>query len=449
MTSSLETGTIVQSRYVLEDLLGEGGMGTVWSARHLVTEKRVALKFLKATSPELHRRLVREARVAAAVRHPNLVEVHDVLELPDGRPLLVMDLLEGEPLASLMERKGALGAAEVGALLVPVVSAVAAAHAAGIIHRDLKPDNIFLLSGKDAGVVKVLDFGIAKLTREIGSIRHTAAELTQTGSVLGTPTYMAPEQVFGERDIDHRADIWSLGIILYECLAGVCPTDGENVGQIFKTISQRSFAPLLTAKPSVPPDLAALVERMLATLTRERPTLAEVVAVLAFHAGLPAPVLPAPLKVVESDSPPASIPHIATQDTISAVTADPHASPRRVRSYVLAGAIVAASAAVVGIGWAFATEPEVPPAVAPAAQGAGSAQSAVASAPVVTPSPSAAPEALSAQASAAAPVASLASSAPMRSPPRASVSPTASPRTVSAAPSSTSLPGGVHEGSPY
>jgi serine/threonine-protein kinase len=292
----LELGDVVADRYRLERFLGEGGMGAVWAARHAVTGKTVALKVLKGGSEEHRRRFVQEARVAAAIRHPNVVDVHDVLALPDGRPMLVMDLLEGEPLSDRLERDGPYSLAELGPIMLQVLAGIGAAHAAGVVHRDLKPENVFLCG--DA--VKVLDFGIAKLTALTSAIQHTAA-LTQTGSVLGTPMYMAPEQVFGEKSIDHRADIWSLGVVMYECLTGECPIHGENVGQIFKSISQRSFPPIGRILPNLDPTIGELVDRMLSTRVEDRPESARQVAtVLAFHLRLEVPPIDEPSWLPES-----------------------------------------------------------------------------------------------------------------------------------------------------
>jgi serine/threonine protein kinase len=440
---TLETGALVDGRFSIDALLGEGGMGAVWSARHVVTEKRVALKVLKAASPELHKRLIREARVAAAVRHPNLVEVHDVLELEDGSPVLVMDLLEGETLAAFIERRGPLDEATSSEMMLQVVSAVAAAHAAGVVHRDLKPDNVFLRQGGETGSrVKVLDFGIAKLTRALGSMRHTAPALTQTGSVLGTPTYMAPEQVFGERDIDHRADVWSLGIILYECLAGRCPTEGENVGQIFKIISQRGFPSLARLRPDLASGLTGLVDRMLSVRVRERPSLREVATVLAAHAGLPCPELPSPAGSAYGDAdplpPPSSPSSVAHDETLAA----PPDARARIR-WGLAGATTVLVAALGWIAWGVArAEPEV-------AASAALVETGSAAPPARSPAPaesvaSTSPPAL--QPSVAPSSASGARSAPVAQP-RAASSPKEAgerPRTEP-----TALPGGVHADSPY
>ncbi len=295
MAEALEIGTRIGGRYELTRLLGEGGMGVVWAARHVVTGKPVALKILKGSTEEQRKRFVQEARVAAAIRHPNVVEVHDVLELDDGRPILVMDLLEGEPLSEVIEREGAIAPRRLLPIALDVLAGLGAAHAAGVVHRDMKPENIFLCRSAAGEVsVKLLDFGIAKLTELSSAIRHTGA-LTQTGSVLGTPLYMAPEQVFGERSIDHRADFWSLGVVLYEGLTGHCPIEGDNVGQIFKSISQRNFPPIVQRMPTIEPPIAQLVDAMLAASPEDRPgSAAEIAQVLAAHLGVEVPFIEAP-----------------------------------------------------------------------------------------------------------------------------------------------------------
>lgn len=291
----LGIGDAVDGRFKLDRFLGEGGMGAVWAAHHLVTGKRVALKILKGAGDEQRRRFVQEARVAAAIRHPNVVDIHDVIELRDGRPALVMDLLEGEPLSCALARDASFAPTALARIMLPVLAGVGAAHSVGIVHRDLKPENVFLCKGASGEVtVKVLDFGIAKLTALSSAIRHTAA-LTQTGSVLGTPMYMAPEQVFGEKGIDHRADIWSLGVVMYECLTGSCPVEGDNVGQIFKSISQRTFPSLRERLPDLAPGIAELVDAMLAVKPEDRPDSTRLVAErLAFHTGLETPSIAEP-----------------------------------------------------------------------------------------------------------------------------------------------------------
>ncbi len=265
MIDWLAPGQQIAERYQLERLLGEGGMGQVWAATHLITRKRVALKFLKAsgrTRETMVRRFMREARAVSAVNHPNVVAVHDLLELEDGTPVMVMDLLRGVSLAARLAQVKRLELGELSTILVPVISAVGTAHAAGIVHRDLKPDNIMLHTGPDGRIEpKVLDFGIAKLSATEGEAAATA-HLTNTGAVLGTPYYMAPEQVFGEKDIDQRADVWAMGVIIYECLAGVRPVQGDNFGQLFKAIATGRIAPLESVAPHVPVEITELVARM-------------------------------------------------------------------------------------------------------------------------------------------------------------------------------------------
>jgi serine/threonine-protein kinase len=230
-----------------------------------------------------------------------VVDIHDVFELPDGGLVLVMDLLEGEPLSALLHRQRALSVAQLMPLTLEVLAGLGAAHAVGVVHRDMKPDNIFLCRlANGQTMVKLLDFGIAKLTGLETGIQHSGA-MTQTGSLLGTPIYMAPEQVFGEKDLDHRADFWSLGIVLYECLTGACPIDGDNLGQIFKMISTRGFLPLSVRLPALDPVLAALIDEMLSIVREDRPDSAgEIAEVIATRMSLSSPTIPEPTWLPEA-----------------------------------------------------------------------------------------------------------------------------------------------------
>lgn len=260
----LASGVVISDRYRLTRLLGEGGMGAVWEATHNLTRKSVALKFLKAApeNAQARRRFLREARAASAVQHPNVVEIHDIIE-HEGMPVMVMDLLIGEALAQKLARDQRIPLRELAEIMLPVVSAIGTAHASGVVHRDIKPDNVFL-EKLPTGEIKtmVLDFGIAKLNKTPDDAAATAA-LTRTGAVMGTPYYMAPEQVFGEKDVDHRADVWSVGVMIYECLTGTKPVDGDNVGQMFKTIVTGNMMPLEKRAPDLPADIAAVIGRML------------------------------------------------------------------------------------------------------------------------------------------------------------------------------------------
>jgi serine/threonine-protein kinase len=269
----VEQGSVIAGRYRLDHLLGEGGMGAVWAATHQLTGKRVAIKLLKAdaATPDTLRRFVREARAASAVRHPNVVEIHDFLSLDDGSPAMVMDLLEGETLAQRLRRLTVLPMPELASIMAPVLSAVGSAHAAGVIHRDLKPDNIFLAQlGDGRTEPMVLDFGIAKVL-PFEEAMETDEQLTRTGAVVGTPYYMAPEQAFGEKDVDARIDVWALGVILYECATGRKPIRGETLGQVFKSITAGPIPHLAKTDPQLPAKFATLVDRMLSRDREQRP----------------------------------------------------------------------------------------------------------------------------------------------------------------------------------
>lgn len=244
-------------------------MGTVWAATHTVTRRSLALKILKPRAKQQQQRFILEARAASAVDHPNVVRIEDVFELDDGMPVMVLELLEGESFAERLAREGKLEAGALADIFAPVVSALGAAHTAGIVHRDLKPDNVFLCAGGETSGVKVLDFGIAKLS-SLNELREASDALTQTGALLGTPFYMSPEQATGE-PIDHRTDIWSLGIIAYQALTGVIPTAADTVGAVLKIVMTGRLAPLSSHDVDVPDDLAALIKKMLALDPADRP----------------------------------------------------------------------------------------------------------------------------------------------------------------------------------
>jgi serine/threonine protein kinase len=260
-------------------------MGQVWAVTHGVTLRTAALKFLNGPvhqRPERRRRFLREARAASSVNHPNVVQIHDFFELEDGTPVMVMDLLEGETFGQRLAREHSLLLSATVNVLLPVISAVGTAHALGIVHRDLKPDNVFLSgpTGSTAGV-RVLDFGIAKLTTP-EAMDPSAA--TDTGALLGTPSYMSPEQSFGEKSVDHRTDIWALGVMLYESIAGARPVEGENAGQILKRLMGEAITPIEAIVPDLPADVARLIGRMLARDPDARPRdLREVHDVLVKH----------------------------------------------------------------------------------------------------------------------------------------------------------------------
>lgn len=278
MPSARTNGATIAERYRLVEKLAEGGMGEVWIGEHLVTSRRVALKFLKeGLGEDARRRVIAEARAACAVAHPAIVPVHDVIQDDAGEPALVMDLLEGETLEARLAGASKMEVGEAAALLLPIADALAAAHAKGLVHRDLKPANIFLTR---AGESKLLDFGIVKSVDEMAD-----GPRTTTGRVMGTPLYMSPEQAFGEGDLDARTDVWSLGLILYQAITGELPTRGENLGQVLRKLVSIEVEPARTLEPSVPADIEVAVA---AALARERDaraiTMERLADVLATHA---------------------------------------------------------------------------------------------------------------------------------------------------------------------
>ena len=249
--------------YVIDGELGRGGMGIVYRATHPVIGKRVAIKVLKPSmseNPATVERFVQEAKAVNQIGHPNIVDIFAFGQLPDGRSYLVMDLLEGESLRARLKR-GPLPVSETVRVIDEIASALIAAHAKGFIHRDLKPDNVFLVANPARTDVKLLDFGLAKL--EVGSQR---AFRTATGAQLGTPDYMSPEQLRGRKDVDARADIYSLGITAIEMLCGKRPARmGERLDP--------DPAKMLAAVSSVPAELRHLVLAMLADEPIKRPRL--------------------------------------------------------------------------------------------------------------------------------------------------------------------------------
>jgi eukaryotic-like serine/threonine-protein kinase len=216
-------GKILDGRYEVQSSLGEGGMGTVYQVQHRALQRPFAMKVLRrdlAREAELCTRFIQEARTAATINHPNVIQITDFGNLPEGTPYFVMEYLDGQPLSSLIKNGGPLPAARAVRLLIQVAAGIGAAHQAGIVHRDLKPDNIFVLAGAQSeDLVKLLDFGVAKVA---GS-----AKLTRTGMVFGSPHYMSPEQASGQ-PVDHRADIYALGVVMYELFTGRVPFEADT-----------------------------------------------------------------------------------------------------------------------------------------------------------------------------------------------------------------------------
>jgi eukaryotic-like serine/threonine-protein kinase len=260
LTPEERIGTYVAGRYRLDSILGEGGMGVVFAGTHTWTDRRVAVKVLApefARNETIVHRFLQEARTAASLQHPSVVDVLDMGEDTDGTVFLVLELLEGEPLTDLVEREGPLDPARTLDLLIPVMRALVAAHRRGIVHRDIKPDNIFV-SPDETGqpVTKLLDFGIAKVI-------ESANSATATGSVIGTPYYMSPEQAAGASDVGPSSDVWSMGVVLYQCLSNDLPFDGPNPTAVLLAIATGKAPALGTVAPGVPQALTVAIDRAL------------------------------------------------------------------------------------------------------------------------------------------------------------------------------------------
>ncbi|MCA9582418.1 MAG: serine/threonine protein kinase, partial [Myxococcales bacterium] len=229
-------GRVVDGRYRVDKKIGQGGMGNVYLATHVVLNRRFALKVLAgdmARDPEVVLRFQQEAQAASAIGQQNIIDISDFGQLPDGTAYFVMEYLDGLSLTDAFESQGGFSIEETTHIVRQIATALGAAHGQGIVHRDLKPDNIILVKREETDhFVKVLDFGIAK-------VGGAASKLTKTGVIFGTPHYMAPEQAAGQ-SIDHRADVYSLGIILYEMCVGKVPFDADTYMAI---LSKHMFEP--------------------------------------------------------------------------------------------------------------------------------------------------------------------------------------------------------------
>jgi serine/threonine protein kinase len=275
-------GRMIAARYRLDRMVGEGSSGEVWEATHMILRRKVALKFVLAADNG-EARLLREARVTAEMAHAHLPIVHDVfMDRDTDCWVMVMELVSGESMADRL-KQGPMSVSDAAQTLIPALDALSHVHAQGIVHRDLKPEHIQCATGSDVSKVKVLDFGVAKRRNAVVTAENPA--ITLKGAMVGTPFYMSPEQIFAEEDIDARADIWALGVILYEALAGQRPFAGETYGQVFRAVAMHPVPSLSTVAPNVPEEISALVDRMLSRARSERPaSVAEVREILARHA---------------------------------------------------------------------------------------------------------------------------------------------------------------------
>jgi serine/threonine-protein kinase len=266
-------GDTIAGKYVLDRLLGQGGMGAVFAARHIKLSKAVAIKIMlaDASNPEAAQRFINEGRAAANIQNEHVVRVDDVDE-EMGYAYMVLELLDGEDLAQVLERDPAQRLASHVAVghVIQALKGVAQAHAIGIVHRDLKPSNLFLAKRKDGSVVvKVLDFGISK-AQGSSALAASPSALTSTKAMLGSPLYMSPEQLRSSKSVDHRADIWAIGVILYELITGHLPFMGESLGELFAAILETDPPPLRLRAPDVPPGVEEIVLRCLQRRPEQR-----------------------------------------------------------------------------------------------------------------------------------------------------------------------------------
>jgi serine/threonine-protein kinase len=374
----LEAGTTV-GEYVIEAQLGSGGFGTVYRATHPLIGKQVAIKVLSrkySADEDMVSRFSAEARAVNQIRHRNIIDIFSFGTLEDGRAYYVMELLEGEPLDKVLDERGRIPLAEAIPILKAIAKALDAAHAKSIAHRDLKPENIFLAQDSEGErYPKLLDFGIAKLMGPENTTKHKTA----TGAPIGTPYYMSPEQCRG-KDVDHRTDIYSLGVVAYRLLTGAYPFDADGYLDIMMKQISEEAAPPSSIAPELPPSVDAGIARMMRKDPAQRPqTCAAGIAGLGDAAaftpslpGIPLPVTPRPgnraISGMADTQVSASSAEVNTglAATMAPVTQPPPAATQRTGLWValaalgLGGAAVAIVVATRGGG-----EPPPPPAPKP------------------------------------------------------------------------------------
>ncbi|MBK9035364.1 MAG: serine/threonine protein kinase [Myxococcales bacterium] len=266
-------GTTLLGRYSITRKIGQGGMGAVYEATHTLIGKRVAVKVLLdkyARKEQVVARLEQEARLASSIGHEHIIDITDFGLTEDGRTFVVMEFLEGESLAELLNREGPLPEQRIVDIAWQIASALGAAHAKGIVHRDVKPDNVFLLRRKDKDFVKVVDFGISKSMRSSDVGDDDSPRLTQTGMVLGTPLYMSPEQARGDEELDARIDIYALGVILYELATGHVPFTGTNYLAIISQVLNDEPKTPRALRPELSDEFENIVLKALAKERSER-----------------------------------------------------------------------------------------------------------------------------------------------------------------------------------
>lgn len=277
---SLREGDVIHQRYRLLRLIGTGTSGTVWAARNELIDRDVALKILEPevmSDKVLLTRFFNEAKSIGRVKHPSIVGIFDLGQAEDGSPFLVLELLDGEPLSTKIVREGPLESETLLDVASGVAKALDLAHQQGIVHRDLKPANIFMHRTTTGSLVgKILDFGISKVLT--GGATNFA--LTKTGTVVGSPAYMSPEQASGSDDLDGRADVWSLGVVMFESLTGTLPHEAANYNALMVRILTSDVEPIQKRRPDLPPLVSDIVNMCLRRDREKRPTAGQLAAML-------------------------------------------------------------------------------------------------------------------------------------------------------------------------
>jgi serine/threonine-protein kinase len=355
----LAEGMVVANRFRLGQMLGRGGMGSVWRAMHLGLDVPCAVKFIEgelASLPEAQARFEREAKAAAQLRSPHVVQILDH-GVWDGTPYIAMELLEGEDLGKRLARVGRLSPPDTHNIISQVCRALAKAHATGIVHRDLKPDNIFLVRDDDREITKVLDFGIAKSRgQDLGGSSNT-----KTGAMLGTPYYMSPEQAQGIKQVDFRTDLWALAVIVYQSLTGRLPFESEALGDLLVRIIVAPL-PVPSQIAPVPPGFDAWWAKAASRDPNERfQSAKEVADSLSLVCGVSQASGILDVRAAQG-APPQPVASVGTGAPMSRTVPGVPSSGSRL---VLAGGIGVAALAVLGIGgvalWKMSAPASDPP----------------------------------------------------------------------------------------